>query len=167
MSHCACSPHHRLPFIALAKALVGHRPTLAALSAAGRRLGVATLQAAGPTFIKLGQWASTRPDLFEPELCQARCQHRQIGTALLIAIRRQRQRFTVTVRGQALGILHASCSAHSLAATLATVQGALIEAAGGNRAAALSVADVFAAIEAAPIGSGCVGQVYAPLQHDK
>ncbi len=24
---------------------------------------------AGATFIKLGQWASTRPDIFAPELC--------------------------------------------------------------------------------------------------
>ena len=40
----------------------------AAVDAAGWKLTVATLQLAGPTFVKLGQWASTRPDLFEPAL---------------------------------------------------------------------------------------------------
>eukprot|EP01012_Entosiphon_sulcatum_P057075 TRINITY_DN80799_c0_g1_i1.p1 TRINITY_DN80799_c0_g1~~TRINITY_DN80799_c0_g1_i1.p1 ORF type:complete len:553 (+),score=105.34 TRINITY_DN80799_c0_g1_i1:1708-3366(+) len=29
-----------------------------------------SLEQAGPTFIKLGQWVSTRPDLFGPELCR-------------------------------------------------------------------------------------------------
>lgn len=27
------------------------------------------MQRAGPTFVKLGQWASTRPDFFPPQLC--------------------------------------------------------------------------------------------------
>ncbi len=30
-----------------------------------------TLERAGPAFIKWGQWSSTRPDLFPPDLCQA------------------------------------------------------------------------------------------------
>ena len=33
------------------------------------RLLCNTLERAGPTAIKLGQWVSTRPDLFLPELC--------------------------------------------------------------------------------------------------
>ena len=34
------------------------------------RLLVSSLAFAGPTFIKLGQWASTRPDLFSPQFCR-------------------------------------------------------------------------------------------------
>ena len=30
-----------------------------------------TLERAGPAFIKWGQWASTRPDMFPPDLCAA------------------------------------------------------------------------------------------------
>ena len=30
---------------------------------------VAAMQRAGPTFVKLGQWASTRPDFFPPAFC--------------------------------------------------------------------------------------------------
>ncbi len=32
---------------------------------------VHTLEWSGPVFIKLGQWASTRPDLFDDEICVA------------------------------------------------------------------------------------------------
>lgn len=32
-------------------------------------LVVWTLERAGPAFIKWGQWAATRPDLFPPDLC--------------------------------------------------------------------------------------------------
>ena len=35
------------------------------------RCMVWSIQLSGPTFIKLGQWASTRPDLFYEELCQS------------------------------------------------------------------------------------------------
>jgi len=35
------------------------------------RLLARTLEAAGPTYIKLGQWASTRPDLFPESMCDA------------------------------------------------------------------------------------------------
>ena len=34
-------------------------------------LVVWTLERAGPAFIKWGQWAATRPDLFPPDLCRA------------------------------------------------------------------------------------------------
>lgn len=30
-----------------------------------------TLERAGPAFIKWGQWAATRPDLFPPDVCRA------------------------------------------------------------------------------------------------
>lgn len=42
------------------------------------RLLCNALERAGPTAIKLGQWVSTRPDLFPPELCihfSARCEN--------------------------------------------------------------------------------------------
>lgn len=39
--------------------------------AAWMNLVVWTLERAGPAFIKWGQWAATRPDLFAPDLCKA------------------------------------------------------------------------------------------------
>jgi hypothetical protein len=41
------------------------------LAPAVYRLLARTLELAGPTYIKLGQWASTRPDLFPDALCAA------------------------------------------------------------------------------------------------
>ena len=35
------------------------------------RLLVWSVHSAGPTFIKLGQWGGTRPDIFPPQLCDA------------------------------------------------------------------------------------------------
>ena len=46
---------------------------IAVYSTSGREvwlsLLVKTVQACGPVYIKLGQWASTRRDLFHPRLC--------------------------------------------------------------------------------------------------
>jgi aarF domain-containing kinase len=38
------------------------------------------LEAAGPAFIKWGQWAATRHDMFPPDFCEALEQlHTQVG----------------------------------------------------------------------------------------
>lgn len=78
------------------------------------------LQNAGPAFVKLGQWASTRRDLFPDNFC---------GT---------------------LSALHLRCHPHSWAETER-----LMEASFGPK-----WQETLCIVDHAPIGSGCVAQVY-------
>ena len=46
------------------------------------RVSRQTLEAAGPAFIKWGQWAATRHDLFPPDLCaELEHLHTQVAVA--------------------------------------------------------------------------------------
>ena len=84
------------------------------------RLLATTLELAGPTYIKLGQWASTRPDLFPDDMCVA------------------------------LTTLHDQIAPHAFADTAAILSTAL----------GRPWTEVFATVDAVPIGSGCIAQVH-------
>jgi aarF domain-containing kinase len=90
----------------------------------GRRLwyqlAVWALRLGGPTFVKLGQWAGTRPDLLPPELCRA------------------------------LGELHSQAPEHGMAWTRLAFR----------QAFGATLDEAFAHVDAAPVGSGSVAQVY-------
>jgi aarF domain-containing kinase len=73
-------------------------------------LVAATLQRAGPTFVKLGQWASTRPDIFSGALCGA------LGAQLHSAVATEHPSLTRRTLEEAFG------GAAALAARFETVE---------------------------------------------
>ncbi|KAI8866364.1 hypothetical protein GQ42DRAFT_139901, partial [Ramicandelaber brevisporus] len=90
------------------------------------------LEWAGPTFIKLGQWAATRPDLLPPPMCHA------------------------------LSRLHSKCKPHSFASTRAMVEDALkngVLVAGAPREWR-TIEDAFEQFDRHPVGVGAISQVY-------
>ncbi|KAI5866049.1 ABC1 family protein [Durotheca rogersii] len=89
---------------------------------------VRCMEAAGPAFIKLGQWAASRTDIFPTEMCSI------------------------------MSKLHSNAPAHSLEATMRTVE----EAFDGRK-----FEDIFEEFYTTPMGVGAIAQVYkAKLKPD-
>ena len=99
-----------------------------------------SLQTAGPTFIKLGQWLSTRPDIFPREFCLKLSHfHDSVPT----------EPFTSSARNAIVAaVVQAQAQDSSTITPLSST------------AKSLHLHDIYTEFDPIPIGSGCVSQVY-------
>ena len=116
-----------------------------------------SLSTAGPTFIKLGQWLSTRPDIFPMEFCLKLSHfHDSVPTEPFTALARAAI-VNAAAEPTTVTTLTASSTATSTATATATATATSTPL---PPTKTVHLNDIYMEFDPIPIGSGCVSQVY-------